>query len=65
MIEIEPEELHIWYLEATKQLNPENYNEKAQKPFDDLTKEQKYIDCFISSKINERIRYELEKMILR
>lgn len=40
MIEIEPEELHIWYLEATKQLNPENFNEDAQKPFDELNGDQ-------------------------
>lgn len=60
MIEIEPEELHIWYLEATKQLNPENFNEDAQKPFDELNSEQKYIDCYIASEINKKIRSELK-----
>lgn len=62
-IEIEPEELHQWYLQATEKLHPESFNEDAQKPFDELTGEQKYIDCFIASKINEKIRISLEKMI--
>ena len=58
-IEIEPEELHIWYLEATKQLNPKNFNKKAQKPFDELNSEQKFIDSFIASEINKKIQSEL------
>ena len=62
-IEIEPEQIHQWYLEATMKLSPESYNEKAQKPFDDLTAEQKYIDCYIVSKINRYIRKKLEEMI--
>jgi len=57
---IDPEELHIWYLEATKKINPENYNEKAQKPYDELNREQKFIDCHIASKINKKIRDEIK-----
>lgn len=56
---INPEQLHEWYLEATKKLNPESFNEKAQKPFKELTKEQQFIDCFIADKIAEHIRKQL------
>ena len=44
-------ELHMWYLEATKQLNPANYNPKAQIPYDDMHEEQKQIDRYIARKI--------------
>ena len=44
-------ELHMWYLEATKQLNPANYNPKAQVPYDDMHEEQKQIDRYIARKI--------------
>jgi hypothetical protein len=48
--------LHEWYLEATKSLNPESYNPNAQKSYDDLTAEQKYIDNYIA---DETIAYIL------
>lgn len=48
------EQLHIWYLEATKQFNPDSYNEKAQKAYKDLTEEQKDIDRYIAKKILEK-----------
>ncbi len=60
---IDPEQLHEWYLEATQKLNPESYNEDAQKPFDKLTQEQKYIDCYIASKVNRKIREQIKKRI--
>jgi len=53
---IRPEWLHDWYLEATKELNPESYNEEAQKPYEELTEEQKKIDKYIADKINGRIK---------
>lgn len=48
-----PEQLHLYYLEAIKNINPESYNEQANKPFEELTKEQRYIDEFISYKIEQ------------
>lgn len=44
-------QLHDWYLEATKEIDPINYNEKAQVPFEKLNDEQKYIDVYIAEKI--------------
>ena len=67
------EQLHVWYLEATKQLNPESYNPNAQKSYQDLTEDQKNIDRFIAKKVIdsnrqtvkevlEGVREEIEKM---
>jgi len=53
---ITPKQLHDWYLEAIKDLEDEYYNKKAKKDFDELTPEQKFIDEFISDRINEYIR---------
>jgi len=50
-----PEELHNWYLEATKDLKKESFNPNAQKTYDKLTDEQKFIDNFIAHKVNERL----------
>ena len=50
---ITSEQLHEWYLEATKKLKPESFNPKAQKSYNKLTKEQKFIDEFIMKKIKE------------
>lgn len=49
---ITPQQLHQWYLEATKELHPESYNINAQKAYEDLTEEQKAIDKYICNKIN-------------
>ena len=43
-------------MEATKELKPGSYNENAQKPYNELTDEQKFIDEFICEKIKQRIR---------
>ena len=45
------EKLHEWYLEATRELNPESYNPNAQKSYAELTEEQKFIDRYIAKKI--------------
>lgn len=45
------EQLHIWYLEATRELNPDNYNPKAQIPYAELNEDQKQIDRYIARKI--------------
>jgi outer membrane protein assembly factor BamD (BamD/ComL family) len=47
------EKLHEWYLEATRELNPENYNPNAQKNYQELNEEQKNIDRYIARKIME------------
>jgi len=59
-LDLEPEDLHNWYLEATKELNPDSYNPNAQKPFSELTEEQKFIDKFICEKIKQRIKSACE-----
>lgn len=46
-------QLHEWYLEATRELKPENYNPNAQKPYDEMTEEQKFIDKYIAGKITQ------------
>jgi hypothetical protein len=53
---ITPEQLHKWYLEATEQLDPASFNREAQKPYNKLTKEQKFIDKYIANKINEVLK---------
>ena len=44
-------QLHVWYLEATRNLNPKSYNSKAQKSYEDLTEEQKKIDRYIALRV--------------
>ena len=44
-------QLHEWYLEATKELQKKSYNTFAQKPYERLTKEQKYISQYIAKQI--------------
>ena len=48
--------LHKWYLEATKELNPKNYNPKAQVSFNKLNAQQKMIDIYIARKIIDYIK---------
>jgi len=55
-LDLKPEDLHNWYLEATKELNPESYNPDAQKPYDELTDEQKFIDKFVCSRIKQHVK---------
>lgn len=50
-VEAIAKQLHGWYLEATKELNPENYNAKAQVAYDDMNEEQKEIDRYIARKV--------------
>ena len=61
---ITPEELHKWYLQATSILKKESYNPNAQKPYEELTEEQKFIDKFICDRINFRIR-EIKENLLK
>ncbi len=41
------------YLEAIELVNSESFNRRAQKPYDELTEEQKSIDEYIAKKIQE------------
>jgi hypothetical protein len=50
------EQLHIWYLEAIHGLGKQSFNSKAQKPYKDLSAEQKHIDQYIADKIISLIR---------
>ncbi len=62
------EQLHIWYLEATKELNPKSFNSNAQKSYQELTEEQKYIDRYIANKIlqsRQELLDEIWNMIFR
>lgn len=60
---ITPKQLHDWYLEATKELNPENYNPNAQKSYEDLADEQKFIDKYIADKISQSLIQILEHIV--
>jgi hypothetical protein len=46
-----PYKIHEWYLEACKRVKPKNFNPKAQKPYEELNEEQRFIDRFIVNKI--------------
>ena len=59
---LDGEQLHKWYLEATKELHPESYNPKAQKPYSELTDEQKFIDKYIAQAILKHLREVAEGM---
>jgi len=60
---ITSKQLHEWYLQAIKLLHPESYNPNAQKPYDELTEEQKSIDKFIVDRINNEIRKVKEELL--
>ena len=51
-----PKLLHDWYLEAVSKLNPTSFNPNANKAFDDLTPDQKYIDFYIAGKIIDKLK---------
>ena len=59
-LDLSPKDLHKWYLEVTKKLKPESYNKKAQKSFEKLSEEQKFIDKFICDRIKFRIKSACE-----
>lgn len=52
---ITPEFLHNEYLKTVKHLHPESFNPVANKPYDELTDEQKSIDIFIAQAIKDHI----------
>jgi len=58
-----PKELHKWYLEATSRLNFGSFNQNAQKPYEELTVEQKFIDEYISNKIKAKVKETIWKLV--
>lgn len=62
-VKVSPKQLHDWYLEATTFLMPGNYNDNAQKHYDELNEEQKSIDIFIANKVNEALARMKEKVL--
>ena len=49
---VTPKELHDWYLEGSKELDPDNFNDEAQVEYEDLPEPQKKLDQFIAKKVN-------------
>jgi homoserine trans-succinylase len=60
-----PEQLHIWYLQATEHLGDKERNPHAQKNYHQLTENQQSIDRFIADRIIEMMRYERVAIIKR
>jgi len=56
-------QLHTWYLIATRELNPENYNPKAQKPYSELNDEQKQIDRLIAKCVLSWHKAEVKRVL--
>lgn len=50
------EQLHNWYLEAIRDLNPAYFNSKAAVEWKDLHKGQKHIDMYIAKKVADTIK---------
>lgn len=50
------EKIHEWYLEATKKIDKENYNPKVQKAYNELNKDQQFIDIYIAEKILKTLK---------
>lgn len=53
------EQLHIWYLEATTSIGDVNPN--AQRPYADLSDDQRDIDRYIATKLTHLIETEKKK----
>jgi len=52
---VTPEELHQMYLDGSHKLDPDNFNDKAQVPFEELPEPQKKLDKFIADEINAKV----------
>lgn len=61
--DITPQQLHNWYLEATKELHPEFYSPNAVKPYEELTDEQKFLDKYIAEKIKSFLTHEIKALL--
>ena len=60
-----PEQLHVWYLQATEHLGDKERNPHAQKNYHQLTDNQQSIDRFIADRIIEIERAERVAIIER
>ena len=59
-------QIHTWYLEASQKLHPESINAEAQKSYEDLTEEQKFLDRYMAEKISSLLlahQEEIEKKL--
>jgi len=52
---VTPEELHNWYLQGSKELDPDNFNDEAQVPYEELPEPQRKLDQFIADKVNAKL----------
>lgn len=55
--------LHDWYLEATGQLDPKNFNHEAQKPYEQLRQQQKDIDRYIAGQVKAWHKAEVANLL--
>ena len=62
--ELTAEQLHVWYLDATRELNPKSYNPNAQKSYHELTQEQQSIDQYIVYRILDWHKSECKRFAL-
>ncbi len=60
MMGITPEQLHLWYLQATSKIHKINFNPNAHKPYSELNEEQKFIDKYIATAIIQSFGQEKE-----
>lgn len=61
-LDVDGEYLHELYLEATKTLKPECYNQNAQKAYSELTDDQRSIDEYIAQAIAARFCAPVERV---
>lgn len=57
------EQLHNWYLEAVVNLSPGDFNPDANKPYSQLTDEQKYLDKYIAAKVSYLLAEQAREII--
>lgn len=57
--------LHAWYIEATGQLDPKNFNPDAQKPYDKLRPEQQDIDRYIAGQVQALLTTNYRELLER
>lgn len=58
-----PQNMHEWYLEATQKLHPESFNPNAQKPYEELTEEQKFIDKYMAEKAEKTVMASFSNLL--
>lgn len=61
---ISAKQLHEWYLQATRKLNPEAFNKNAQKPYEELTEELQFVDKYIAQRIDDDFNKIMDRVQL-